>query len=166
MGFFFLVDIIGKCHQLQSEHRMEFLRSYSLTDFGMPSAPETNGFQTDRYFCKNGLRLQVFFPMCWDNKTLDSSDHRSHMAYPTRYNGGNCPASHPVRLPGVFFEAFYAVDKFPHGQGTQPFVLSNGDPTGYGFHGDFVSWYSIEFCREDHFLGQWMGYRNSSSSLD
>jgi hypothetical protein len=105
----------------------------------MPPAPETNGFQTDKYFCKNGLRLQVFFPMCWNNKTLDSPNHQSHMAYPTRFNGGDCPSTHPVRLPGVFFEAFYAVDKFPHGQGTQPFVLSNGDPTGYGFHGDFVS---------------------------
>jgi hypothetical protein len=67
------------------------------------------------------------------------------MAYPSRYNGRDCPSTHPVRLPGVFFAAFYAVDKFPHGQGTQPFVLSNGDPTGYGFHGDFVSFYCRNF---------------------
>jgi hypothetical protein len=105
----------------------------------MPSAPQTNGFQTNKHFCKNGFRMQVFFPICWDNKTLDSPDHRSHMAYTTRYNGGDCPSTHPVRLPGIFFEAFYSIDKFPRGQGTQPFVLSNGDPTGYGFHGDFVS---------------------------
>ena len=105
----------------------------------MPSAPETKGFQTDRYFCKNGFRMQVFFPMCWDGRNLDSPDHHSHVAYPTDYNGGDCPSTHPVRLPGVFFEAFYSVDQFPHGQGTQPFVLANGDPTGYGFHGDFVS---------------------------
>ncbi|CAF3711683.1 unnamed protein product [Rotaria sp. Silwood1] len=110
----------------------------SLTDFGMPPAPETNGFQTDRHFCKNGFRMQVFFPMCWNNKSLDSPDHRSHMAYPSHYNGGDCPPSHPVRLPGIFYEAFYSVDQFPHGQGIQPFVLSNGDPTGYGFHGDFL----------------------------
>lgn len=119
-----------------------------LTDAGKPRAPETNGFQTDEHFCKNGLRLQVFFPMCWDGKNLDSPNHRSHMSYPTRYNGGDCPASHPVRLPGVFFEAFYAVDKFPHGQGTQPFVLSNGDPTGYGFHGDFVNGWDVDVVRE------------------
>ncbi|CAF3141525.1 unnamed protein product [Rotaria sp. Silwood2] len=119
----------------------------SLTDFGMPSAPETNGFQTDRYFCKNGFRMQVFFPMCWNNKTLDSPDHRSHMAYPSHYNGGDCPTSHPVRLPGVFYEAFYSVDQFPHGQGTQPFVLSNGDPTGYGFHGDFVNGWDTDVLK-------------------
>ncbi|CAF1292907.1 unnamed protein product [Didymodactylos carnosus] len=83
--------------------------------------------------------MQVFFPMCWDGVNLDSPDHRSHMAYPTRYNSGDCPSSHPVRLAGVFYEAFYSVDQFPHGQGTQPFVLASGDPTGYGFHGDFVN---------------------------
>jgi len=110
----------------------------------MPSAPETNGFQTDKYFCKNGLRLQAFFPMCWDGKNLDSPNHRSHMAYPTQYNGGDCPSTHPVRLPAVFYEAFYAVDQFPHGQGVQPFVLANGDPTGYGFHGDFVNGWDVD----------------------
>ncbi|CAF2122006.1 unnamed protein product [Rotaria magnacalcarata] len=118
-----------------------------LTDFGMPSAPETNRFQTDQYFCKNGFRMQVFFPMCWNNKILDSPDHRSHMAYPSHYNGGDCPPSHPVRLPGLFYEAFYSVDKFPHGQGTQPFVLSNGDPTGYGFHGDFVNGWDTDVLK-------------------
>jgi len=89
----------------------------------------------------------VFFPMCWDNKTLDAPDHKSHMAYPSQYNGGDCPSTHPVRLPAVFFEAFYAVDKFPHGQGTQPFVLSNGDPTGYGFHGDFVNGWDTDVVK-------------------
>jgi hypothetical protein len=129
----------------------------------MPNAPETNGFQTDKHFCKNGFRMQVFFPMCWDGVNLDSPDHRSHMAYSSRFNGGDCPATHPVRLPALFFEAFYAIDKFPHGTGRQPFVLSNGDPTGYGFHGDFVSFYSRMFKRvfknSFYHLGQWMGCR-------
>ncbi len=108
--------------------------------------------------------MQVYFPMCWDGVNVDSPDHKSHVSYPDRYNGGDCPATHPVRLPGLFYEAFYSVDQFPHGQGTQPFVLANGDPTGYGFHGDFVSYHSYlrlnafnktqnHFCR----LGQWMG---------
>jgi len=47
--------------------------------------------------------------------------------------------THPVRVPGVFFEAFYSVDQFPHGKGTQPFVWACGDQTGYGFHGDFLN---------------------------
>jgi hypothetical protein len=43
-----------------------------------------------------------------------------------------------VRLLGVFFEAFYSVSDFPQ-QTYQPFVLSCGDSTGYGFHGDFLN---------------------------
>jgi len=101
--------------------------------------PETHNLPTDKKFCKNGLRAQIFFPMCWNGKDIDTPDHKSHMAYPTIYNDGDCPSTHPVRIPGVFFEAFYSVDKFPHGQGRQPFVWSCGDPTGYGFHADFMS---------------------------
>jgi len=85
--------------------------------------------------------------MCWDGKNLDSPDHRSHMAYPSSYNGGDCPDTHPVRIPGVFFEAFYSVSSFPHGNGTNPFVWSCGDPTGYGFHGDFLSGWDVEVMR-------------------
>jgi len=44
-----------------------------------------------------------------------------------------------VRLPGLFYEAFYSVSQFPHGTGKNPFVWACGDPTGYGFHGDFLS---------------------------
>jgi len=45
-----------------------------------------------------------------------------------------------VRLQAIFFEAFYSVSAFPHGDGKrQPFVLSCGDPLGYGMHGDFLS---------------------------
>ena len=51
----------------------------------------------------NGSRLigEVHFPSCWNGVDLDSPDHRSHMAFPTRDpNLGNlrCPASHPVHL--------------------------------------------------------------------
>ena len=128
--------------EISWEEVVDRLFFLSLTESGMPNAPQTNGFQTDKHFCKNGFRMQSFFPMCWDGKNLDSPDHRSHMAYPTKYNTGDCPATHPVRLPALFFEAFYSIAKFPHGTGRQPFVLSNGDPTGYGFHGDFVSFSS------------------------
>jgi hypothetical protein len=111
----------------------------SFVCLGNPSAPEGNKMPTDKYFCSNGFRAQIYFPMCWNGKDIDSPDHKSHMAYPTSYNLGNCPPTHPVRVPGVFFEAFYSVDQFPHGKGTQPFVWACGDQTGYGFHGDFLN---------------------------
>jgi hypothetical protein len=42
------------------------------------------------------LSARVMFPSCWDGRNLDSPDHKSHMAYPTRER---CPVSHPVSLP-------------------------------------------------------------------
>jgi len=105
---------------------------------GFDESSDWSGLKTNK--CPNGLRTQVFFPMCWDGKNLDSADHKSHMAYPTtRPNGGDCPATHPVRIPGVFFEHIYQVGKFPHGDGTNNFLWSMGDPTGFGHHGDFLS---------------------------
>jgi len=81
-------------------------------------------------------------PQCWDGVNLDSPDHQSHVSFPIELpDNGNCPASHPVRLPLVFFEILFSVDldKFPHGNGVQPFVLACGDSTGYGLHGDFLN---------------------------
>jgi len=102
--------------------------------------PERNGFPTNNLTCDYGLRAQVYFPSCWDGVNLDSADHKSHMAYPIQnYNGGDCPSTHPVRIPGVFFEAMYSVSGLDHGKGHNPFVWSSGDSTGYSFHGDFLS---------------------------
>ncbi|PRP76842.1 hypothetical protein PROFUN_14801 [Planoprotostelium fungivorum] len=114
---------------------------------GFPQSEDWNGLKN--YKCPNGLRTQVFFPMCWDGKNLDSPDHRSHMSYPVqRPNGGDCPSSHPVRIPGVFFEHTFNVGDFPHGNGENNFLWSMGDPTGYGHHGDFLSGWDEEVVRQ------------------
>lgn len=52
------------------------------------------------------LVAEVQFPDCWDGKNLDSSNHKSHMAF----SSGSrhvCPASHPIKVPKVFMEAKY-----------------------------------------------------------
>lgn len=103
--------------------------------------PETN--YIPGYKCPGGLRAQIFFPACWDGKNLDSPDHRSHVAYPIEsYNSGHCPSTHPVQFISLFYEVLYDVSKFDDqwpSPSTHPFVFSNGDTTGYGFHGDFVN---------------------------
>ncbi|KAF1983138.1 WSC-domain-containing protein [Aulographum hederae CBS 113979] len=106
---------------------------------------ETNGFPN--YNCPDGLRAQVFFPSCWDGENLDSADHTSHMSYPEtgNYNGGTCPSSHPVQLISLFFEVLYDTNSFKdmwYGS-SQPFVFAQGDPTGYGFHGDFLNGWDV-----------------------
>lgn len=119
--------------------------SFNCLDYNGGGNPETNNLPDKQ--CPDGLRAQVFFPSCWDGKNLDSPDHRSHMAYPIgAYNSGSCPASHPVHMISIFFEIIYSTDKFADGWyngNKQPFVFSNGDPTGYGFHGDFLNGWDV-----------------------
>ncbi|OBT89611.1 hypothetical protein VE02_01762 [Pseudogymnoascus sp. 03VT05] len=95
--------------------------------------------------CPNGLRAQVFFPSCWDGKNLDSPDHKSHMAYPDRVDNGVCPQSHPKRFISLFYEVVWDTPKFADKfvNGKHPFVFSNGDETGYGYHGDFVNGWDV-----------------------
>ncbi|KAH9885182.1 WSC domain-containing protein [Xylariomycetidae sp. FL2044] len=91
--------------------------------------------------CPNGLRAQLVFPSCWDGQNLDSADHRSHMAYPSMVDSGFCPPTHPRRFITLFYEVVWSVDEFKdqwYGD-AQPFVFANGDPEGYGYHGDFLN---------------------------
>jgi hypothetical protein len=78
--------------------------------------------------CKNGVRFEIMFGSCWDGKNLDSPDHKSHVAYPDLVMNGNCPDSHPVRLPGLFFEVIWETSVFAGKSGK--FVVSNGDTLG------------------------------------
>ncbi|OBT64345.1 hypothetical protein VE03_05813 [Pseudogymnoascus sp. 23342-1-I1] len=95
--------------------------------------------------CPNGLRAQVFFPSCWDGKNLDSPDHKSHMAYPSLVDNGVCPDSHPKRFISLFYEVVWDTPKFADqwNGANHPFVFSNGDETGYGYHGDFVNGWDV-----------------------
>lgn len=71
--------------------------------------------------CPNGSELMadLRFPMCWDGQNLDSSNHRSHMAYGASNNGGwitgsvGCQAahaSHPIHLPELTLKVRYTAD--------------------------------------------------------
>ncbi|KAK0715481.1 hypothetical protein B0H67DRAFT_645227 [Lasiosphaeris hirsuta] len=85
--------------------------------------------------CAAGTMSNVRFPTCWDGRNLDSADHASHVAYPAPggafESGGACPATHPDTL------AFNDKALWP-ADGSQLFMWSYGDYTGYGTHGDNV----------------------------
>jgi Domain of unknown function (DUF1996) len=106
-------------------------------DSNGPAAPRTPGFTNTN--CPDGLRAQVFFPSCWDGVNLDSSDHKSHMAYPDGIDNGRCPPTHPHHLVSIFFEVLFSVAPFIARNDGGRFVLSSGDPTGYALHGDFMN---------------------------
>lgn len=54
--------------------------------------------------CKPGADLiaNTVGPNCWDGKSLDSADHRSHLAYLAQHpitGRGACPRTHPYLIP-------------------------------------------------------------------
>ncbi|KIW92651.1 uncharacterized protein Z519_06498 [Cladophialophora bantiana CBS 173.52] len=86
--------------------------------------------------CADGVRAELMFPSCWNGKDLDSANHSSHVAYPNEIQNGKCPEGYPIHLPALFYETIYQTNLFRGIDGE--FTFSNGDPTGYGYHGDFM----------------------------
>jgi hypothetical protein len=116
---------------------------YTMLDYTCLASPMTRGGQTTHFPtspCKAGIIVSIRFPTCWDGKNLDSPDHQSHVAYP---QGSACPSSHPVIIPQVFYETYWDTTLYNDPEdwpadGSQPFVWSFGDKTGYGIRGDYV----------------------------
>jgi hypothetical protein len=77
------------------------------------------------------LELRVTFPNCWNGRTLDSPDHKRHMAYASR---GRCPESHPVAIPTIALIFFYP--PMPARA-----VLSSGK---FAAHADFINGWEQE----------------------
>ncbi|GAA5864355.1 hypothetical protein JCM5353_000271, partial [Sporobolomyces roseus] len=75
------------------------------------------------------------------------------MAYSKGGESGPCPASHPKRLVTIFFEVFYDVNKSENDwhlakNPNSPFVLANGDKTGYAYHGDFMNGWDVAILQK------------------
>jgi len=70
----------------------------------------------------------VRFPDCWNGRTLDSPDHKRHMAYRV---AGRCPRTHPVALPELRVEL-----RYPARGGPQFRVASGPGPSA---HSDFFN---------------------------
>ena len=75
------------------------------------------------------LQYRVEFPNCWNGRSVDSPNHRQHMAYSRK---GRCPGSHPVAVPKLVLVLFY--DAVPAGA-----QLSSGK---WGGHADFMNGWS------------------------
>ena len=76
----------------------------------------------------SSLRLHVTFPSCWNGVSLDSPNHKQHVAYPTN---GRCPAGYDVALPQISLIYRYPV------QGAHDIALASGGV--YSGHADFFN---------------------------
>jgi len=99
------------------------------------------------------LRMDLFFPSCWNGTDLDSSDHKSHVAYPvTSGNETICPAAHPVPIIRVSFHYAFGVLPDVYDPATRSsrgwriasdvYDASVQSPGGMSMHGDwFNAWH-------------------------
>jgi len=131
------------------------LRTYNASSFAQQAVTflclDFNGVSTRHNElptkeCPSGIRSQINFPSCWDGVNVDSPNHKSHVAFlSTGPDSGSCTdPNYPVTLPRVFMEVYWGSADFDSYRSqamnpTQPFVFSNGDPLGYGYHADFVN---------------------------
>jgi hypothetical protein len=103
---------------------------------------DANGFPKGFTSCKEGLTTEVTFPSCWNGKALDPKNPSAHMSWPTNQGKGidACPEGFKAaRFPEIFIEFWYDVSAFDghYSANDVPWVLANGDPTGFGMHADF-----------------------------
>lgn len=83
------------------------------------------------------LEVSMAFPTCWDGVSIDSDDHRSHVSYDIDggYFEGECPDSHPVKIPEI--QLFFRIS--PYDGGHHQF----SDDTG-NYHADYFSGWKQE----------------------
>lgn len=112
---------------------LHYNRGYNEDSLARHYMPEKGFIDSS---CPDGVRAEIMFPTCW-NGELDSPNHADHVAYPRDARNGPCPPGFDQRLPGLFYETVYVTSKFINFKGQ--YVFANGDPTGYGYHGDFFS---------------------------
>ncbi|KAF9055516.1 hypothetical protein BDZ89DRAFT_1125250 [Hymenopellis radicata] len=112
---------------------------------GYSNSQMTHGLPEDT-LCSHGLTGVIDFPSCWDGVNLDSENHFSHTAYPSKGpDSGICDdPAYPITFPRVVLQVDWMIAPFAAIRDqamfpSQPYVLSNGDPTGYSYHADFYN---------------------------
>ena len=135
---------------LQSSLRQKALGFNCLNYSGPAEGSLTRHFLPNKTYldanCLDGLRLELMFPSCWNGRDPVSPDHKSHVAFRSLVMDGVCPDEYPISLPGLFFETIF--DTYAFVNRTGQFVLSNGDPTGFGYHGDFIQAWDRPFLQQ------------------
>ncbi|KAF2729401.1 hypothetical protein EJ04DRAFT_537866 [Polyplosphaeria fusca] len=169
----FIGDVQARTLSSASHYRQ---LTYTCLDTFVTRTPETIAFPDRK--CKEGIMTSLRFPTCWDGKNLDSPDHKSHMSYPetgTFESGGPCPSTHPVRTGQLMYEVVWDTKSFHDLEwptdGTQPFVWSFGDASGYANHADYIFGWRNDTLQKVldspcHFMTNCSEYGHKLQSID
>ncbi|UKZ80658.1 hypothetical protein TrVFT333_008421 [Trichoderma virens FT-333] len=86
------------------------------------------------------LRLDIHFPSCYNPKA-GLTNYKENTAFPTDAGNGkqDCPL--------VYYDTQPYKGRWTENQGTQPFVFSTGDVTGYSGHADFMAAWDEELLQ-------------------
>lgn len=99
------------------------------------------------------LRMDIFFPSCWNGTDLDSADHKSHLAYPIESGALTiCPSTHPVPIVRVSFHYAWGILPGMYDPVTESsrgwrlasdsYDATTSTPGGMSLHGDwFNAWH-------------------------
>jgi hypothetical protein len=137
--------LVGNVNSANREDARKFRQlTYTCMQNEGTRAPEYLDFPDTP--CPSGIMANHRFPTCWDGVNLDSPNHQDHVSYPesgTFESGGPCPASHPIKIPQLLLETVWDTKAFNNkadwpADGSQPFVWSSGDKTGYSTHADYL----------------------------
>merc|ERR1719420_864623 len=88
------------------------------------------------------LEVSFIFPTCWDGVNLNSTDMMSHVSYDESSGGwfdGDCPASHPVKIPEI--QLYFRIQNYQGGQ----YVFSDGTSV---YHADYFSGWDETFLQK------------------
>lgn len=118
--------------------------SYTCMENQASRSPETISFPKTP--CKLGIMANHRFPTCWDGKNVDSPNHQDHVTYPVTgsfESGGDCPSTHPVKIPQLMLETVWDTSAFNNQKdwpedGGSAFFWSTGDGTGFSSHADYL----------------------------
>lgn len=113
----------------------------SLLEY-LSSSDQLLGWQESR-FARPYVSHGIHFPVLPNRAICLINNFQAYPATGTFESQGPCPSSHPVRMAQLMYEVIYETAPFNDpslwpGDGSQPFVYSFGDKTGFGNHGDYV----------------------------
>ena len=97
------------------------------------------------------LRMDLHFPSCYNPKA-GLENYETNTVFPTDNGNGkqDCPKGY-IHVPHLFYEVYWNTpafkDRWTPNSGSQPFVLSNGDRTGYSGHADFIAAWDEELLQ-------------------